>query len=237
MAKEPAAAAKISRKGKMVWIGLIIFIAGWMFVLGILVGRGMAPVNLGTGKLEKELAELKAAMMKKEQAKIDAQTSGKGVHKPQLGFYEALKKSNNEPPFKAKLPPKPEPIPILEKPASVSAPKPLPVPAPKPAPVSKPKPAPVLKQASDPRPKIKPAPGKERFTIQVAAVKTAGNAGRLVSTLRKKGYQAYQVRSEVAGKGVWYRVRVGAFESRHAAQKTLKKLKNDKTNGMVIRTP
>lgn len=223
MPEKPADSTKISRKGKLVWIGLMVFIAGWMFVLGILVGRGTAPVNLDTGKLEKELAELKAAMMKKEQAKIDAQTSDKGAANPQLGFYEALKKPQNEPLFKAKRPPTPAPMPITKNTGAVSKPKPSPAPAPKPAPESK------LKS--------KPAAAKEHFTIQVAAVKTAGNAGRLVSRLRQKGFQAYQVRSKVAGQGVWYRVRVGAFESRQDAEKTLRNLKKDKTDGMIITTP
>ena len=57
-----------------------------------------------------------------------------------------------------------------------------------------------------------------------------------MAELRKKGYQAYQIRSEVAGKGVWYRIRVGAFEERAAAAKMLARLKGDKYTGMVVST-
>jgi cell division septation protein DedD len=58
----------------------------------------------------------------------------------------------------------------------------------------------------------------------------------MVGTLRSKGYPAYQIQVTVPGKGEWYRVRVGAFESREAAEATLKKLSNDQVRGMVIGT-
>ena len=82
---------QISRKGLLIWIGLVVFIAGWMFVLGILVGRGAAPVNIEVGRLEKELADLKAKMLNQEQARVADQVSGKGSDSSQLGFYEELK--------------------------------------------------------------------------------------------------------------------------------------------------
>ena len=70
----------------------------------------------------------------------------------------------------------------------------------------------------------------------MASVQDIKGADKLVAELRNKGYQAYQIRSEVAGKGVWYRIRVGGFEDRDAAGKILKKLKGDKYGGMVVRT-
>jgi cell division septation protein DedD len=115
------------------------------------------------------------------------------------------------------------------------------------APESKPEPAPapkpVLKTETPPAPKAAPktepvatAPGNGHFSIQVASVQELEGAEKLVTDLRKKGYQAYQIRSEVAGKGVWYRIRVGAFENRGAAQTMLAKLKGDKFGGMVVNT-
>ena len=44
MAKGRSGVIQISRKGMLVWIGLFLFVAAWMFVLGIMVGRGIAPV-------------------------------------------------------------------------------------------------------------------------------------------------------------------------------------------------
>ena len=71
----------------------------------------------------------------------------------------------------------------------------------------------------------------------MAAVQSAQSAEQLAARLRKQGYRAYQLRSDVAGKGVWYRVRVGAFEDRGAADRMLAKLKADHFGGMVVGTP
>jgi cell division septation protein DedD len=213
-----------------------LFVAAWMFVLGILVGRGTAPVNLEVGKLEKELADLKAAMTRKEQAKINAQTSEKGSGKPQLGFYEALKDPKQTKPYKhkpsakqvAKKPPKPA---RTEK--RVQA-KPIPAKKVPPKPSARPDKKPAAQSVASDRGNVRK--GKGRYTIQVAAVKETGNAERLVAQLRSKGYPAYQVRVVVTGKGAWHRVRVGAFDSRAAADRMLAKLKAGRHSGMVVST-
>lgn len=219
----------ISRKGLFIWTGLVIFIAGWMFILGILVGRGAAPVNLELGKLEQELADLKAKMFQQEQAQLDAQSSGKGSKSPELGFYEALKSSKKAEPFKT-LPQasiQPEPVPKPQQKATASKPKPKPV--------VKPKPAPKPKPAAPPRPDTRKAVQKGAYAIQVAASKDSKSAERLVNKLRSKGYKAYQIRTEVAGKGVWYRVRVGSYKDQSAAGKVLAKLKAGRYDGMIVR--
>ncbi|MCJ8499359.1 SPOR domain-containing protein [Desulfatitalea sp. M08but] len=58
----------------------------------------------------------------------------------------------------------------------------------------------------------------------------------MVATLRDKGYPAYHLRTTVAGKGEWFRVRVGAFANRAAAETMLQKLNGDDMQGMVIGT-
>lgn len=237
MVKEKTAGVHISRRGMFVWIGLIVFIAGWMFVLGIMVGRGSAPVNLEVGKLEQELAQLKAKMLKREEAKVDAQVGGKGGDKPELGFYEELKspsKKKDDAAFKTlpEVPPRVKPAPAPARQATRQ--KPASRPKPEPAPAVKPEPAPKPKPAPQPKPPAATAAQKGRFTIQVAAVQESKNAEQLVAELRKKGYRAYQIRSEVAGRGVWYRVRVGGFDNRDAANQMLSKLKGDRYGGMVV---
>lgn len=232
MAKAGDTVIRMSRKGMMVWIGLMLFLAVWMFVLGILVGRGIAPVNLEAGKLEQELAALKARMLRQEQTRVDARVSGQGGGKTELEFYEVLKDPKQEKPFKPVPKPlrQPEPQPV-EK-AAVKPVKPVAVPTPKPA--VRPESKPVLQSKPAPAPKEPPQSGK--FTVQVAAVKDAHNAERLVAELRKKGYRAYQIRTEVSGKGVWYRVRTGAFTDRRIAEKTAAKLKADRYGAMVVGT-
>lgn len=236
MAKRKKVTSAIPQRTRLIWGGVTLFIAAWMFVLGILVGRGTAPVNLEVGKLEKELADLKAAMTRKERAKINAQTSGKGSAKPQLGFYEALKDPNQAKPFKHK-PPTRQAVKQPPKPAQTEKrkqPKPIQAKKAPPKPSARPDKKPVARSSvSDPGNVRK---DKDRYTIQVAAVKEIGNAERLVAQLRSKGYPAYQVRVEVPGKGAWHRVRVGAFESRTAADRMLAKLKAGRYSGMVVGT-
>jgi len=60
--------------------------------------------------------------------------------------------------------------------------------------------------------KVTPSP-KAQFTLQVAALSNAEEARDLVSRLRSKGYEAYQVTGTAAAKGTLYRVRVGQFRS------------------------
>jgi cell division protein FtsN len=216
----------ISRKGLLIWISLVIFIACWMFVLGIIVGRGIAPVNLEVGKLEQELADLKAKMFRQEKAALDAQASGRGSESPELGFYEALKSSKKTEPFKSLPQASIKPIEAAKPIKKVPEPKPVP----KPKPVAKPK------SVKPPQPAARKVAEKGRFTIQVAASKDAKSAEKLVNTLRSKGFKAYQIRNEVAGKGIWYRVRVGAYQDQGAAGKVLSKLKAGHYRGMIVRT-
>ncbi len=50
---------------------------------------------------------------------------------------------------------------------------------------------------------------QDGFAVQVAAVQTTAEAEALVNSLRERGLHSYWVKTEVAGKGVYYRVRVG----------------------------
>jgi cell division septation protein DedD len=43
-----------------------------------------------------------------------------------------------------------------------------------------------------------------------------------VKRLKKRGFAAFVVSSELPGKGVWHRVRLGSFSSRAAAEKLQK---------------
>ncbi len=228
---------QISRKGMFIWIGMVIFISFWMFVLGVMVGRGMTPVNLESGQPEKELAEIRSQMVEQEQAEAAHRETSQSGEKPQLDFYEALKKPGKASGFK---PAKPVPTPAV-KPSAKRLPVPPAAaakPVAKPPAVKTPELEPKSKPASEPKETQRSAHGsaEDHFSIQVAAVQDIKAAGKLVNELRNKGYHAYQIRSEVAGKGVWYRIRVGGFEDRGGAEKVLRKLKGDKYGGMVVNT-
>lgn len=210
---------KQARKGRILWIGLTLFVCAWMFVLGILVGREMVPIKFDIEKLQSELAALKEAVIKKEldQYKIDSNTDDS---KTKMGFYETLKKTGDEAGLKndtIKRQEKSEP----EKIASLQNKK-----------------VPTQETGSDPKEKTldskKASQNNDKFTIQVASLKDSGIADKLVNQLKKGGYPAYRSIGKVPGKGIWYRVRVGYFNSRFEAGPTLEQLKKEKVDGIIV---
>jgi hypothetical protein len=70
----------------------IFFISAWMFVLGILVGRGTAPVKFDIDKLSRELSELKQEDINEQMERLKVDTESVKP-KTDLEFYEELKKN------------------------------------------------------------------------------------------------------------------------------------------------
>jgi len=66
---------------------------------------------------------------------------------------------------------------------------------------------------------------KIRYTLQIGSYQERETADSEVKKITKKGYAASVVTSELAGKGTWYRVRLGSFSSRAAAEKLQTELK------------
>ena len=65
------------------------------------------------------------------------------------------------------------------------------------------------------------------FTLQLSASQSRDEADRYVRRLRDRGYAPYIVKAEVAGKGTWYRVRMGSFPTKDAAQRYLTDFKRE----------
>lgn len=206
-----------------IWIYLIIPVSIWMFILGVLVGRGTAPVKFDINGLQKELALLKERAVKRElsQIKVDPDTEHK---KTDLGFYEALRENGDkgrrfagkimqkksgatekDSPWKKKTSLKKETI-------SANADK---------------------KSASSEQ-------GKKRsiqkdYTIQVASLKNSIDADKMVTSLKKKGYLAYKTIREIPGKGIWYRIRIGYYKDGKEAKSILTRLKNENIEAFLIK--
>ena len=214
---------ELSRKKALLWLLGVFFICGWMFVLGILVGRGTAPVQFDIENLKKDIKEeLKAAIEKEKEEKKGAesyttgQTSSDG--KQNLEFYEDLKstkdttgsikmdkESINEVPLK-----EPEPVKVTE-PVKVEE-----------------------KIAVEPEPSLTENVSVPVFTVQTSSGKDKKGVEKTVKTLINKGYPAYMTMSEIPGKGTWYRVRVGEFKDRKEAEKVLSRLSKDKIKGIIV---
>ncbi len=72
------------------------------------------------------------------------------------------------------------------------------------------------------------------FTLQLAASQDRAEADRFVARLRERGYAPYVVTADVAGKGTFFRVRMGSFGDREAAQRYLADFKREtKMDGFV----
>jgi DedD protein len=84
--KSPMSSA---RKAYALWSLLAVFVSAWMFMLGVIVGRGTSPVHFDIEKLKNELAELKRTVQKDTiRFKIESDTLD---NVRDLEFYEKLK--------------------------------------------------------------------------------------------------------------------------------------------------
>jgi cell division protein FtsN len=79
--------------------------------------------------------------------------------------------------------------------------------------------------------------GKGRFEVQVAAYRERSQAEQLVKKFTALGFSPRVVMKELSGKGRWFRVIVGGFESREMAQDAADQMAG-KVNGLkfVIRS-
>ncbi|MGE4231853.1 MAG: SPOR domain-containing protein [Bacteriovoracia bacterium] len=58
-----------------------------------------------------------------------------------------------------------------------------------------------------------------KFTLQVGAYKNEHEANQRVADLKQKNLEAFYFAAKVPGKGTWFRVGVGMFDSQDAAEK------------------
>ena len=202
-------------KKPLVWIFLIIFVSAWMFVLGVFVGRDTAPVKFDIEKLQKELAALKEAVIKKEQKLFKIDSDGIG-NKTDFGFYEALKETKKYNNSNADISGIQETKDLSDTTLKVK--KNL---------------GSNTAKASKARQKDKKETNKN-LTIQVASFKDSKDADELVAKLGKRGYPAYRTSSNIPEKGIWHRVRTGYFKDKAEAGSTLNKLKKEKYSPILV---
>ena len=219
----------LSRRAIAGWLGVIFILCAWMFVIGILVGRGTAPVQFDMDGLQRKL-EVSRQNLKKKQPGPARGESGIDEDKTKLDFYEALPEDREDTRIDEK-----KSIPVISK-------KVEPSPAVKSPPAAEEKA--IKKSTAGPR-KKQPAkqpvaakseakPSGKVYTVQVAAVKVVKDADRLVAQLKKKGYPAYRTISKVKDKGIWFRVRVGKYKSRAEASPTLEKLRKSGLKPIIV---
>jgi DedD protein len=226
----------LSRRAIAGWLAVFFFICAWMFAVGVLVGRGTAPVKFDISELQKKL-EIAREDSRQTDPGSPLEQPGAIKDKTDLDFYEALKDGRDD----AKIAPKP-PDPVINKKAE-------------PQPPSEEEPIRPVKEslkkktisrkmdnarveattgepakAAEPSknaPKEAAKPVDKPYAIQVAAFKADKDADKLVAELRQLGFPAYRAIGKVPGQGIWYRVRVGEYGSKAEAGVELSKLKNE----------
>jgi len=232
----------LSRRAIAGWLVAIFFVCAWMFAIGVLVGRGTAPVKFDIAELQRKLAAAGANL--KEAGPEDPRKEPEiAKDKTELEFYEALKENREDteipqiapaPAISAKIDPPPEKKP--PKPPKKSTKKLTKLPQKTEAPAETSKDAAV--KTSEPQPaaaKSRIEPAEKDYTIQVASVKDAGDADKLVAELKKKGFSAFRAIGKVPGKGIWYRVRIGDYQNRDDASKTMAQLKKEGLKPILVR--
>lgn len=212
----------------------IVLIAAWMFGLGVLVGRGTAPVKFDIQKLTRELEHLIAVDVKKLLEPVEVET-GDAKTKTELEFYEELKKSGpiapDPPPRNASRQPEEKAPPVdisrNEAPPSVEHEERAATPAVKKS-ETKPDESSEKKNPSLAKAAVgRPSDNTQNVTIQAASLKDLAEADALVKKLKDRGYPAYKTIAVVPGKGIWFRIRVGRFSSRDAAEDVVGRLKKE----------
>jgi len=220
---------QLSRRGAYGAMALVLAACAWTFFLGVLVGRGTAPVKFDTEKLGQDLRALREQVQQQQAHQLQAYSSAV-ENKSELDFYEDLKQSGEDSaidPNMTRALPKPTvlaetspdsedraspvspAVPVKKRmaglqPKKKSAARPLPTPAALPPPATT-------------------APSGA-LTLQVASLRDAQTADAMASRLRREGYSVKRVSTTLPGKGRWHRVQVGRFASREQAAKTIRAL-------------
>lgn len=242
----------ISLKGILKYL-IYIFIAGWMFLLGIVVGRGTSPITFDTQKFQDRLESI---------AKTQGEKKPEKKKEVDLEFFGALKHPipTDDRPGKLKtreiLPEKETPevqskesIPMkqslkaltdrrhLLKDKGVQAKK---ASVPKTKTSSPPKTietashSPTVKKETDGTAKEKVTKTKVVYTIQVASYKDIKDAQSQMATLAQKGFSAYKEKTLIKGE-TWYRIRVGSFLNLNQAKSFKEKLIKNKFQALIIK--
>jgi len=208
---------QLTSRGFLLGLCLLFLLSGWMFVLGVLVGRGTAPVNFDIQALQNELKQLKTSMMNQERRAMESDSAKAGA-KAAFEFYEALKKKEQTEAFN--VPEKKEASQSPRSPTLVSQKR-----------ISKSNDNDKAKRDTL---KIKPQ-AAGATAVQVASTKDEASAAELVKKLKRLGYAGFSVRAVIPDKGTWYRVRVGPYRTKSEAEQMRNELLKDGFKGIVVK--
>lgn len=74
----------------------------------------------------------------------------------------------------------------------------------------------------------------EKFTLQIAALRSYSEADRLKAQLLLLGFQGIHIKKISKGQEIWFRVTVGNYSSRKDAESAKRKLQQNSVNGLIV---
>ncbi len=205
---------------QVIWLTLGMLVAlGVVFALGVVIGRRGA-LLAADPHAGAPISELNAA----------------GDALDELTFYDRLTSEREQstasvkrPPPRPVPPPRPEPDAAADTPSSAD-------PDAKTEDEADPTPP-----AEDPDAAIRAAlqdgpARKGDYTIQVYSFQSMAEARASAASLERKGYEPFVVKSQITGKGTWYRVRLGRFGTEAHAKRAKSLLAGSDLPAWVLRT-
>jgi cell division protein FtsN len=218
---------QMPRKRAMGWIVIFCFVSVWIFLLGIIVGRGMAPVQFDINEFKHTIEDLRREIIAK-QLQAAKQETITLKQESDLEFHEDVKQlqPDTNVSFDARKPVQdtsPEKTgPPKHKTRTFTNKKSL---------LAKTEKQPA--KPSNPEP-VKAGATEKKLTIQIASLRDSNEADQMVAALQKKGIPAYKTVGILSANNVWYRVRAGNFGTRQESQAMMAKIKKEHKGAFLL---
>ena len=185
----------------------VVLMVGFFF-LGYYVGRYQSKSG-GSGEIAQPLPEI---------------ASSTGQKQEEFTFYKTLTDKTDR---TVSIDLKPKPVKEENKPVkqqiTPEAPRTISISVPK-------QPPPPAKR----EPAAASSSTKLRYTVQTASYQERDMAEDEVKRLKKRGFAAFIVSSELPGKGVWHRVRLGSFSNKAAAERLQKSVREKEGLSTIV---
>jgi len=219
---------ELSRTQLLISIAAVLFVLSWVFILGIIVGRGIVADTITSAmktqiqKLQQEKKSLMDKYLGPEQGKT---ASPEQILKPQLDFYDNLSKKTQEP-LVMKVPQPtlpPTTTAPLETKAPAEAPKTLETPPPSPRPAER---------AGSQAPALPPLEKKISEPLKAAAPKPVEPVvGRAPAPAEKKNTEPPKAAAVQTGDFV---LQLGAYREEATAQTIIQGLSGKGYQAQVL---
>lgn len=187
----------------LLWSIFSLFLLTWIFVLGIMVGRGFLPGSVTTiTNLRSQIKKLQEMVSHKES--YEPITIKEDDEIPKLEFYETLENKKNEVKRNQKqdkqsdkgkeISSSPDEIEIKDRLDIENK----------------------IEEKDMPEQKMDFLIPESGYTVQVASIGDIVKAEEMIKELREKGHDAYYYEAKVNGK-YYYRIKCGRFSTRNEA--------------------